>query len=214
MRVDLLLLDLDGTLIDSRRDIVAQVNAALDAAGHPRAPHEEIQRWIGRGSRYLFEKLAGKHASVQAVAALVADFQRRYGAHLTDTTRVYPGVREALERCAAIRTVIVTNKSQGFADALVDALDLRRSVPAVFGAEAFAAMKPDPLPLVETCRRFGVAPARAAMVGDTWADVAASKKAGCLTIAASWGYGDLQAMRELGPDHEIASIAELPGLLN
>lgn len=210
MPIDLLMFDLDGTLVDSQADIVAQVNAALAAAAFERRAPEEIVRWVGRGSRYLFENLTG--AAPEKVEALVHDFSRRYAEHLADTTRAYPGAVEALEHYAALPKVIVTNKGQRFADALLEILGLRRHFEAVFGAEAFERKKPDPLPLREACRRFGVEPARAAFIGDSWPDMAASKACGTIAVCATYGYGDLAAMRELRPDHEIQGLRELIGL--
>ncbi len=203
--------DLDGTLVDSKADIVSQVNAALADGGFPRRSDEELQRWIGRGSRYLFENVTG--AGPEAVEALVRDFSRRYMEHIDDSTRPYPGVRETLAHYASLPKVVITNKGQAFADVLLEKLGLRRHFAAVFGAEAFLKKKPDPLPLLEACRRFGVEPARAAFVGDSWPDMAASKACGAVTVCVSYGYGDLPAMRELKPDYEIHRIEQLIGLL-
>lgn len=210
MRVDLLMFDLDGTLVDSRADIAAQVDAALVAAGFPSRSSDEIVRWVGRGARYLFENLT--RAEPPVVEALVHDFSRRYAEHLADATRPYPGALEALEHYARLPKLVITNKGQRFADALLDALGLRGHFKAVFGAEAFERRKPDPLPLREACRRFGVEPGRAAFVGDSWPDMAASKACGTVSVCASYGYGDLASMRELAPDYEIGGLADLIGL--
>lgn len=213
MGVRLLLFDLDGTLIDSRADIVSSVNAALRASGLPERPADEVGRLIGRGSHYLFGRLLPQ-APPGRVDALVARFRALYAAHMTDTTAVYPGVREALEHYARLPKLVVTNKGQDFADALIDRLGLRPHFRAVYGAEAFARQKPDPLPLLEACARAGVAPGDAAFVGDSCVDLAASRAAGTVSVSALWGYEDAAALRALGPDHELRRASELIGLFS
>jgi len=131
---------------------------------------------------------------------------------MADATRPYPGALEALEHYAGVPKLVITNKGQAFADGLIDRLGLRPHFRAVFGAEAFERRKPDPLPLREACRRFGVEPGRAAFVGDSWPDMAASKACGTLSVCALYGYGDAAAMRELRPDYEIHGLPELIGL--
>lgn len=206
--------DLDGTLIDSRADIVTQVNASLAACGLETRPPEVVGRLIGRGSRYLFRRLLGDDFPDPRLDQLVARFRQLYALHLADATRVYPGVIEALEHYRGLPKVIVTNKPQDFADSLVDRLGLREHFAAVFGAEAFARQKPDPLPVLETCRRYSENPASAAFIGDSCVDLEASRGAGTLTVSAFWGYEDAPALRAMRPDIEIHAARELIGLFD
>ena len=154
----LFVFDLDGTLIDSKRDIVLSANRALLQLGFPAMPEEIVGKEIGRGPAYLFTRLLGAQTPRETIQELASRFKEIYGRHLLDHTQVYPGVLNVLSRDHSRPKVIVTNKSQAFADQIVDAVGLRRHFEGVFGAEAFATQKPDPGPVLEVCRIPVVAP--------------------------------------------------------
>ena len=200
----LLLVDFDGTLVDTLPDIHAQADRVLTEAGFPSVGRDAVARAIGHGPATLFGKLAGP----EQAETLAARFNEAYPHHLVDLSRPFPGVVEALEKIDAPKAV-VTNKSQAHTEAILRRLDLARLFCAVYGAEAFPRRKPDPLPLLEACRLAGVPPARAWMIGDGLPDAQAAKAAGCRFGLALWGYGDMAALRALAPDALLNSPAEL-----
>lgn len=208
-RIRLLIFDLDGTLVDSKDDIVECVNLALRSAGLPTFPSDRVVAEIGRGSEYLFRRLLGENTAVDWIEELSRRFRRNYEKNLTRRTKVYPGVRETLEHFRYLPKVIVTNKNQLFADRLVDDLGLRPYFEAVFGQEAFPTRKPDPGPLREVCRRWNLPPAEAAMIGDSTFDIVAGKSAGLKTVGVLYGLGSEAELRRHRPDFAIRDAREL-----
>ncbi len=208
----LLIFDLDGTLIDSKKDIVLSVNRAFNQLGFPSMPEEQIGAEIGRGSEYLFKRLLGEATSIQTIETLVAGFKAIYKTHLLDHTLLYPGVHEALSYYQSIPKVVVTNKNQAFADRIVDGLGLRRHFQGVFGSEAFPTQKPDPGPLLAVCKRWNAHPSHTAIIGDSEFDLLAGKAANMLTVGALYGFSDSQIFKRYAPDFKIDSAAELIGL--
>ncbi|MBC7691116.1 MAG: HAD-IA family hydrolase [Methylotenera sp.] len=207
-----LIFDLDGTLIDSKRDIVFSVNGAFQRLGFPSLPEDEVAREIGRGSEYLFKRLLGMDTPADTIGKLVHGFKEIYQLHLLDHTQLYPGVLEALSYFSHCPKVIVTNKTQVLADQVIDGLGLRNYFEGVFGAEAFITRKPDPGPIVEVCRRWNVTPSETFMIGDSEFDITAGKAAGVRTIGALYGFSPLEAFRLNPPDFEIESADQLIGI--
>ncbi|MBI3507596.1 MAG: HAD-IA family hydrolase [Proteobacteria bacterium] len=213
MGIRLVLFDLDGTLVDTQRDIVAQARRALALEGYGDFDGEAVARLIGRGSQHLFRTLLGSGTPERRLDAVMERFRSLYAAHLADTSAPYPGIEDALASLASVRKAIVTNKSQVFSDALLKRLGLARHFEAVFGFEAFKKQKPDPEPVREACRRLGAAPHETAMVGDSRFDVEAGRAAGVVTVAALWGYETPAALKGLSPDLTAATPLELAVLL-
>lgn len=209
----LLIFDLDGTLIDSKRDIVLCVNRAFERQGLPPMDEQRVGDQIGRGSEYLYRQLLGSEYPHSGIEILVKRFKSLYARHLLDHTHVYAGVQEALEHFKDTPKVIVTNKNQEFADLLVTELGLRPHFQAVFGSEAFATQKPDGGPLRETCARWKVDPSQAVIVGDSEFDILAGKSASVRTVAAMYGFTKREVLRGHSPDHEIESARDLISLL-
>jgi phosphoglycolate phosphatase len=203
----LLIFDLDGTLIDSKRDIVLSVNRAFVQLGYPELSEERIGDEIGRGSEYLFKQLLGRD-----VPDLVARFKEVYGHHLLDHTQIYPGMTRALLHYSAIPKVIVTNKNQVFSDRIVNALGLREHFEGVFGSEAFLTQKPHPGPILEVCKRWNVDPSATVIIGDSEFDITAGKAAGVQTVAALYGFSRAGTFKMNRPDFEIHSADQLVGL--
>jgi phosphoglycolate phosphatase len=203
----LLIFDLDGTLIDSKRDIVLSVNRAFIQLGYPELSEEKIGDEIGRGSEYLFKRLLGKDSP-----DLVARFKEIYAHHLLDHTQIYPGIIEALTHYSAIPKVIVTNKNQVFSDRIVKALGLREHFEGVFGSEAFPTQKPHPGPILEVCKKWNVAPIETVIIGDSEFDITAGKAAGVKTVGALYGFSREETFRVNRPDFEINSADQLVGL--
>ena len=207
-----LVFDLDGTLVDSRTDLVASVRAMLAAQGHPDRPAGEIAGFIGRGARYLVAQSLPEAARDEAsVDAALAWFRTHYAAHLADTTTAYPGIPEALAALAeGARLSVLTNKPGDMARALLDDLGLAAHFHEILGAGDVPAHKPDPGGLrraLEGCDD----PAAAWYVGDLPLDVETARGAGCRVASVLWGFSAAADLQAASPDRVIAAP---PGLVD
>jgi phosphoglycolate phosphatase len=207
--MELLIFDLDGTLVDSKTDIVESANQTLENLGRERLPVDLVTSYIGQGLEKLFRQLLAGVASDAIVHQAIGQFGEIYAEHMTDHTCLYPGMLRVLQHFETIPKVILTNKRQKGADALIEKLSMGSHFKAVFGFEAFPTQKPDPGPLIGICDRFRVAPANAVMIGDSIFDVLAGQRAGTVTVAALYGYGDEAEVRALKPDHLIDRPEEI-----
>jgi phosphoglycolate phosphatase len=185
-----LVLDLDGTLVDSVPDLMAALNRLMATRGlAPFAP-AQVAAMVGDGAKVLVDRAfaaRGQAADAPALEAFLAD----YGANAAVETRAFPGVPETLARLAAEgwRLAVCTNKPQAPARSLLAALGLDGMLAAVGGGDSFPVRKPDPRHLLATIEAAGGSPAAAVMVGDHANDVAAATGAGIPCIFAAWGYG-------------------------
>ena len=185
-----LLLDLDGTLVDTLPDLTAALNRLMAARGLAGFPPAEVAGFVGDGVARLVERAflaRGRQPDAAAVAAYSAD----YTAHATAGSRPFPGVPEVLRGLhdEGWRLAVCTNKPEAAARVLLEGLGLAPLLAAIGGGDSFSARKPDPLHLLETLRAAGGTPDRAVMVGDHANDVAAARGAGVPCIFAAWGYG-------------------------
>jgi phosphoglycolate phosphatase len=214
---DLVLFDLDGTLIDTAPEIAGAVNALLAAERLPRVDEALVRDWIGHGTRELLRsalaesvRMAGVPAArAPSLAALLPAFDRHYLAHCGKRSRVFDDVEPTLDalRCAGVRTAVVTNKEERFAYAVLDAHRLRDYLDLVICGDTLAAKKPDPLPAAHCMQRFGVAPGRTLLVGDSEIDVATARAAGIRVWAVAYGYNRGRPIAAAGADRIIDSIA-------
>ena len=204
-KLDAVIVDLDGTLVDTLGDFVAALAAMLDELGLPAVDRGFVERSIGKGSEYLIrrtlERVGGGGDPARYTAAWAA-YQRHYrhlnGAHST----VYPGVEAGLDRLAAsgLKLACLTNKPGDFARELLQRKGLAQHFGLVFGGDAFARQKPDPLPILETCRALGSPPARTLVIGDSSNDAAAARAAGCPVVLVTYGYNHGRPAREVDAD--------------
>lgn len=209
--------DLDGTLIDSARDVGEAVNRVL--ADHGLAPLDEATQrsLMGEGGRVRTQKafaLRGVDLDEAGLRARVADFIRYYAERPVVHTRAYDGVAETLDALsrAGVRLAVCTNKYEASARDVLSRLDLMAMITDVAGADTFDVRKPDPGHILKLLARMGVGPAEAAMVGDSVHDVHAGQRAGLPTVAVSWGYTETPA-HLLGADAVVERFAEIPGTL-
>ena len=187
-----LLLDLDGTLIDSVPDIVAAVNRMGSQRGFRPFDRAEITPMVGDGTRSLLERVfAARGAPFDD--AIEAPYVDDYAAHSADDTRPFPGVMETLQRFADAgwKLAVCTNKPVKATHAVLAALELAPFLSAIGGGDSFAARKPDPRHLLGTLELAGGSVDAAVMVGDHHNDVRASVAAGVPCVFAAWGYGPM-----------------------
>lgn len=191
-----LLLDLDGTLVDTVPDLAAALNRLMDR--HRLAPftHAETAAFVGDGVAVLVRRAFAARNAVPDETA-IANFAADYGAHAAVESRLFPGVADLLEALTAKgwRLAVCTNKPEAAARALLDALSLMPVVRAVGGGDSFPTRKPDPAHLLATLAAAGGTPDQAIMVGDHGNDVVAARGAGVKSVFVTWGYGP-EAMAE------------------
>ena len=211
----LVMFDLDGTLVDSVPDLAAAVDRVLIELGRVPAGVEQVRDWVGNGARVLVRRaLAGgiEHSAVgdaQADAAL-ARFLDIYADCHQLTTR-YPGVRELLDAlsCAGVELAVVTNKPERFVAPLLEQVGLGGDFRWIIGGDTLPQQKPDPAALLQVMRLAGVTKAQSLFVGDSRSDVLAARAAGVCCVAVSYGYNHGRPIAEEQPNRVVANLTEL-----
>jgi phosphoglycolate phosphatase len=218
-RPEMVLIDVDGTLVDSVPDLAFCVDEMMKAIG--REPHGDakVRNWVGNGverlvRRALVGQLDGEPPQADFDRAYPL-FLELYAANTSQRSRLYPGVVEGLEflRHAGYRLGCVTNKAAQFTIPLLKDLGIHERFAIVVAGDTLPVKKPDPGPLLHAAAHFGVAPSASLMVGDSKSDVAAARAAGFQIVCMSYGYNHGEDIRRYAPDAVIDSMAELEDLL-
>jgi phosphoglycolate phosphatase len=216
--IKLVIFDLDGTLIDSRLDLVHSVNAALRHIGRPALPDDVIASYVGDGAPILIQRALGGEAVDEAIVRQgLQFFLSYYREHKLDHTTVYAGIREALgaiQRASSGRPrklAVLSNKPVGPSRAIVEALGLGPFFTQIYGGNSFSTKKPDPEGARNLLEEHDVRPEEAAIVGDSHVDVETGLNAGLWTVAVSYGFAPHTLEQQL-PDvlvdtpHELADV--------
>jgi len=206
----LLVFDLDGTLVDSVRDLATAVNAALAqvAPGTPPLPLADIRAFVGEGARVLVERSLKRSGIDRKADEVLPVFLESYGAHLLDTTRLYPGVEEALDLLRPRTLAVLTNKPGEPSRRILEGLGVASRFVRIWGPEEAGGRKPGPEGLLRLVRELGAEPAETAMVGDSPIDVATGRAAGVATVGVTYGL-DPEALRADPPDILVGDLREL-----
>jgi phosphoglycolate phosphatase len=217
--VKAVMIDLDGTLVDSIPDLAAAANGMLQELGRPQLGIGLIRTFVGKGIPNLVARaLAGSldgHAPADVLARAMPIYERCYtevnGRHST----VYPGVVEGLEalRAARFPLACVTNKSGRFTAPLLDYLGLTGYFAQVVAGDTLPQKKPDPAPLLYACRNFAIEPREMLMIGDSLNDAEAARAAGCPMFCVPYGYNEGRDVRELDVDAIVDSLVEAVKLI-
>lgn len=207
MAASALILDLDGTLVDTAPDLAQATNHVLCQNDRRAVTLDEVRSLVGLGARKLIRRgfaLTGADLEEDRVEPLFEQFIAYYGAHISERSRPFPGVVALLERCcdAGIRLAVCTNKQEGLSLRLLADLNLSGYFSAVVGADTVGVAKPDPAPYREAVRRAGATVAASMMVGDSGTDVLLARAVGVPVIAVSFGYSD-GPVAEFAPDHLV-----------
>jgi phosphoglycolate phosphatase len=213
MRPSLIIFDLDGTLLDSFRDIAEAVNGTLQAMSLPALSLAQIKQHIGQGARYLLEQclIETGATSEHAMAEARKHFYPLYRDNLAVYTTLYPGVRETLNSLANqdITLTVCTNKPIELAEPLLQQLQLRSFFVDVLGGNSLPKRKPDPAPLLHLIQQTQATPRDTLMVGDSQYDIIAGKRAGTRTCGVTYGHHDRAEMEELQPDLTLDTLPPL-----
>ncbi|MEW6387548.1 MAG: HAD-IA family hydrolase [Thermodesulfobacteriota bacterium] len=210
--IDLIVFDLDGTLVDSLPDLTNAANFACRSLGLPEHSPGAIQGMIGGGEKKFIRRFLGPEhqGHFEEAFRLYLEF---YYSHCGELTRVYPGVKETLGRLAGKKLAVLSNKMERLSQRVVQLMGLAPFFAAVRGGDSYGALKPEPQGLMALIRELGAAPGRTLMVGDKPADVLAGREAGAHTLGVTYGYGNLDDLQAAAPELLIPSISELPDLL-
>jgi phosphoglycolate phosphatase len=184
-----LIFDLDGTLIDSKRDLIHSVNAMLREMGRGELAEETIAGYIGHGAPQLVGSALGASATEEECKRGLQFFLGYYEEHKMDTTCAYAGVEETLEQLAALPMAVLTNKPVRISVRILGSLGLSKYFRAIYGGNSFETKKPDPLGANTILREFRAAPKEALMIGDSEVDIQTARNAGTLAAAVNYGFG-------------------------
>jgi len=216
--IKLVIFDLDGTLIDSRLDLVHSVNAALRHIGRPELPEQVIASYVGDGAPILIQRALGGEIVEPALVRQGLDFfLTYYRTHKLDHTTIYPGIAEAL---GAIQSsgngvprhlAVLTNKPVNPSRAIVAALGLGTFFQQVYGGNSFPTKKPDPEGARQLLEEAGVRPEQAAIVGDSHTDIETGQNAGLWTVGVTYGFAP-QTLEAASPDVMVDHPQELARL--
>ena len=214
--VRLVVFDLDGTLVDSRRDLADSANALLAAYDAPPLPDDAVVAMVGEGARTLVARVLDAAGVTTDVDRALAGFLAHYDRRLTNHTQLYPGVTDTLERLSArgVAMGVVTNKPQRPTDRLLDHFGLTRSFVEVIGGDTIHGRKPDPTGLRAVMHTAGVEACDTLMVGDSWVDIETARRAGTHACFAEYGFGLLPPDGLTESEHGIARVEVVLAHLN
>jgi phosphoglycolate phosphatase len=208
-----LIFDLDGTLIDSKLDLVHSVNAMLREMGRAELPVDTIAGYVGQGAPILVTRALGGVCSEEELQRGLKFFLDYYEQHKIDHTHVYPGIREALQAMQDAHMAVLTNKPVRISKRILDELELSKYFRVVYGGNSFATKKPDPLGANVILKELGVARSEGMMIGDSEVDVQTARNAGIIAACVNYGFGTHD--RAAYPaDIYLDHLTELPPLLN
>jgi phosphoglycolate phosphatase len=208
-----LIFDLDGTLVDSKKDLTASVNYIRTRFDLPSLTEEEIARFIGNGALMMIRKALGPKVSEDNVQAGLQMFLSYYRIHMLDTTVLYPGVLETLNRLVDCKLAILTNKPVHFSCAMLDGLGIYKRFAAVYGGNSFDHKKPDPVGVYQILSDTKGQRERTWMIGDSAVDVLTGRNAGVRTCGVTYGYAT-ETFKDAPPDYLIDNFSELEALVH
>ncbi|HIP53662.1 MAG TPA: phosphoglycolate phosphatase [Chromatiales bacterium] len=218
-RPEMVLIDVDGTLVDSVPDLAWCVDEMMERLGRAPWGEDRVRDWVGNGverlvRRALIGQLDGE-PDEEAFQRAYPIFLDLYKDNTSKRSMLYPGVKEGLAylKKAGYRMGCVTNKAAQFTEPLLKDLGVYDDFAIVISGDTLPKKKPDPLPLLHAAEFFGVEPENALMIGDSVSDVKAARAAGFQIVCMSYGYNHGEDIRDAHPDAVIDSMAELPALL-
>ncbi len=210
-RIKLLIFDLDGTLVDSLRDITDAINHAIAPLGYEPLRPEDARRFVGRGVTKLIEQVLTQEHRGRAQEVLDR-FLGYYSENLLRHTRAYPGVRETLEALGRYKKAVLSNKRQALSERILEGLGLRGYFQYVIGSDTLKEKKPSPAGILYLLEKEALRPEEAMIIGDSELDIQAGRAAGVVTAAVTYGYRDPELLKDA--DYLInGSLRTLIGLL-
>jgi phosphoglycolate phosphatase len=216
MAIELVIFDLDGTLVDSLDDLADSMNAVLDSLGLPIHPTEPYRRFVGDGLvKMVRRSLPPEYVEEDYVGECVELMRAEYARRQQDKTVLYPGISELLAalRDRDLKTAVLSNKPDSDTRSIVDGLLAPHSFDVVRGARPEVPLKPDPSAALDIAADLSVHPEDSVYIGDTDTDMRTGRRAGMLTVGVTWGFRDEEELRESGAQHIIHHPLELLDIL-
>jgi phosphoglycolate phosphatase len=207
-----LIFDLDGTLVDSKKDLTASVNHVRQKFDLPVLTGEEIARFIGDGALMVIRRALAGHATEANVQSGLQMFLSYYRAHMLDNTGLYAGVRETLDRLSDCKLAVLTNKPVHFSCAMLDGLGIYDRFDVVYGGNSFDQKKPDPVGIYRILSDTNGQREKTWMIGDSAVDVLTGRNAGVTTCGVTYGYA-ASTFEQAPPDFLIDHFSELERLI-
>ena len=210
----LVIFDLDGTLIDSKLDLAHAVNATRAHLGVGPLEHELIYSYVGNGAPVLMRRALGPDASDAEVQRALEFFLAYYRDHKLDFTTLYPGVRETLDELwsSEVKMAVLTNKPVNISKAILDGLAVGSYFFQVYGGNSFEQKKPHPMGVDALLTESGVERDRAVMIGDSSVDIRTARNASIASVGCTWGFQPESLITD-PPDWMIENMSELAGIV-
>jgi phosphoglycolate phosphatase len=212
--VRLLIFDLDGTLIDSSRDIAISTNAMLRHLGRPEVDTKTVNSYVGNGVGMLVRRALGEYATEPEYETALAYFIQYYRAHSLEHTRLYPGIREALEELNGpqAKLAVLTNKPVKISRDILHGLGVANHFFRIYGGDSLEAKKPDPIGIARLMDEAGAKPIETTMIGDSDVDMITARNAGVQACGVEWGFKP-ESLEEPCPDILVESPSQLTAKL-
>ena len=216
---EMVVFDLDGTLVDSVPDLAYSLDSMLQKLGMPDAGEMKTREWVGNGLERLVKRALtddlDKEPDTSLFEKALPLFISEYKQNACKRSRLYDGVREGLDYLLRhdFKLACVTNKQSQFTNIVLETLGIQNVFGIVISGDTLAKKKPDPLPLLHAAKHFGISASKALMVGDSVNDVSAARAAGFQILCVNYGYNHGQDIRLANPDLVIDSLAEFPNIL-
>jgi phosphoglycolate phosphatase len=208
--MDLLIFDLDGTLVDSKLDLAQAVNATRSHMGMRALENERVYSYVGNGAPVLIRRAMGAQATEPQVQEALEFFLEYYREHYLDFTTLYPGVREALDRLrdGGKRMAVLTNKPVGISRAILEGLGVGGHFFQVYGGNSFDLKKPDPVGVHTLMGETGIPADRTLMIGDSGVDIQTARNAGIASCGVTYGFQP-ETLVDPAPDRLVDRMEEL-----
>lgn len=210
MPIKLIIFDLDGTLIDSSRDITDAINYAILPYGLSPLTTKDTIKLVGEGISRLIEKLLSTtifNGNDDVRRTVMDRFLQYYSAHLLDNTDIYPNVRFTLERLKEYKKAVISNKREALSRKILEGLGIGNFFDMIIGSDSTPEKKPSPLPILKVLAEFDVKPEEAIIVGDSNLDIEAGRAAGLRTVSVTYGYRPYEMIKDA--DFVIDRIEDL-----
>ncbi len=217
--IRVVILDLDGTMIDSVPDLDVALNGMLEELTLPPVDVSSIRMFVGRGTQNLVRSTLSVHLesdeTEKTMDIAMTLFYKHYRIVNGEHSAVFPGVREGLEQMKKkkLHIACVTNKPSIFTEPLLAKNGLYPYFSLIYCSDTFLVKKPDPFPMQMACRKFGCRPDQAVAIGDSINDAQAAKAAGCSLFMVPYGYNYGKPVEEMNPDAVVFSLHEASGLV-
>ncbi|MBP6366566.1 MAG: phosphoglycolate phosphatase [Nitrosomonas sp.] len=218
--IKVIMIDLDGTLLDTADDLALAANLMLKDLGLPEQSTSTIRSYIGKGIQKLVKRTLTGQLDEEPDAALFAQalplYEKHYANNLSVNTRPYPGVLEGIKimQQAGFKLACITNKAEAFTLPLLRSTGLYDQFEIVLSGDSLPKKKPDPMPLTHICKHFDVQPHEALLIGDSLNDAIAARAAGCHVFCVPYGYNEGRNVYELDCDAIVETLIEASKLIS